>query len=68
MQVKLDREPKILGVYFSSMHTFSTHVKKTTEKAKKRLNDLKSLASTDWGQDKETLITIYKATCRSVLE
>ena len=50
------------------MHTFSTHVKKTTEKAKKRLSDLKSLASTDWGQDKETLITIYKATCRSVLE
>ena len=68
VQVKLDRDPKILGVYFSSMHTFSTHVKKTAEKAKKRLNVLKSLAGTDWGQDKETLITTYKATTRSVLE
>ena len=68
VQVKLDKDPKLLGVYFSTMHTFSTHCKKTASKAKKKLNVLKALAGTDWGQDKETLLITYKATCKSVLE
>ena len=67
-QIKLERDPKILGVTFSTMHTFSSHIKNAANKAKQRLNVLKSLAGTDWGQDKETIIMTYKSICRSVLE
>ena len=42
-QVKLDQEPKLLGVHFDTMYTFSKHIAKTVTKAKKKLNLLKSL-------------------------
>ena len=66
--VKLDKEPKILGVYFNTMHTYTSHIKQTATKARKKANVLKALAGTDWGQDQETIINTYKATTRSVLE
>ena len=67
-QVKLDQEPKLLGVHFDTMYTFSKHIAKTVTKAKKKLNLLKSLTGTDWGHDKETLCMTYKSTVKSVLE
>ena len=60
--VKLDKEPKILGVYFNTMHTYTSHVKNTVAKARKKVNVLKALAGTDWGQDQETIKNTYKAT------
>ena len=66
--VKLEREPKLLGVTFDSMHTFSKHAKITAAKGKKKINILKSLAGSSWGQDKNTMITTYKTICRSTLE
>ena len=66
--VKLDKNPKLLGVYFDTMHSFSFHIKETVKKAKKKVNILKALAGSSWGQDKETLIITYKAIGRSVLE
>ena len=50
------------------MFTFTSHIKHTAAKGKKRVNVLKALAGTDWGQEKETITNTYKATCRSVLE
>ena len=67
-QVKLEQQPKLLGVTFDTMLTFSKHANLAISKAKKRLNVLKSLAGTTWGQDKETIIITYKATIRSILE
>ena len=66
--VKLERTPKLLGVKFDTMFTFSHHIKDTINKAKSRLNILKSLAGSAWGQDKETILLTYKSVCRSVLE
>ena len=66
--VKLDRNPKLLGVHFETMHFFSSHATLTAAKAKKKVNVLKALAGTDWGQDKQTLIIMYKSIVRSVLE
>ena len=50
------------------MHYFSHHVKSTVTKAKSKVNMLKALAGSTWGQDKETLIIMYKSICRSKLE
>ena len=50
------------------MLTFSSHVKKAVDSTKKKINIMKSLAGSTWGQDKDTLIFTYKAIGRSVLE
>lgn len=42
-QVKLEKEPKILGVHFDTMFTFSKHVTNTVNKAKNGLMYLKPL-------------------------
>ena len=66
--VKLDKTPKLLGVTYDTMFTFSNHIKNTVAKCKKKLNILKALAGSSWGQDKETLILTYKSIIRSTLE
>ena len=50
------------------MHTFNQHTKLTASKESKKINILKSLAGSTWGQSKETLILTYKSICRRVLE
>ena len=66
--VALERHPKLLGVTFDTMFSYSSHVKGLVAKSKAKINAIKTLAGTTWGQDKDTLIMTYKATCRSVLE
>ena len=50
------------------MFTFSQHIKDTVKKSKTKVNILKSLAGSSWGQDKDTLLLTYKSVCRSTLE
>ena len=57
----LERHPKILGVTFDPHLCFHKHVNNIVERAKPRLSILKALCGTSWGQDKETLITTFKA-------
>ena len=66
--VPLEHEPKLLGVTFNTMHTFTPHVNKTVNKAKAKVNLIKAVAGSTWGQDKETLTLTYKAIGRSILE
>jgi hypothetical protein len=67
-QIPLEKTPKLLGVIFDTHLTFSKHIKSTIEKVKPRINIMKSLAGSDWGQDQETLVATYKSIGRSVLE
>ena len=66
--IKLEKKPKLLGVTFHTMHTFSEHINTTITKCNSKLNVLKALAGTSWGQDKETMLITYKSICRSILE
>ena len=66
--VPLEKNPKLLGVHFDSHLTFSHHITKITDSVKPRINMMKFLAGSDWGQDKETLVITYKAVGRSLLE
>ena len=66
--VKLERNPKLLGVTFDTMHTFTPHVNNTINTAKSKINLMKCVAGNNWGQSKETLSMTYKALARSTLE
>ena len=48
--------------------TMADHLKNLKEKATKRLNLVKRLASTKWGADKQTLRQLYMGYVRSVLD
>ena len=57
----LERHPKILGVTFDPHFRFHKHVEAIVKKAKPRLNILKLLTGTDWGQQKETILSTFKS-------
>ena len=63
----LCRTPKILGVTLDPHFTFTPHINEICERARSRLNVLKSLAGSTWGQQKETLLITYKALIKSLL-
>ena len=66
--VRLERTIKLLGVLYDTMFTFSHHVKETVKKGKAKVNILKALAGSSWGQDMETLTITFKSVVRSTLE
>ena len=66
--VPLENKPKLLGVIFDSLHKFCHHIQASVNNVKPKINILKLLAGTDWGQDQETLVSTYKSIGRSVLE
>ena len=59
------RNPKLLGVYLDTFFSFNAHCVQVANRVSKRNNVLKSLAGTNWGQQKETLLLTYKALGRS---
>ena len=62
----LVRNPRILGVTFDPHFTFTPHIKSIVSRAAPRLNILKALAGTKWGQQKETIIITFKSLIRSI--
>ena len=63
----LDRTPKILGVTLDPSLTFTPHTKEIKSKCTKRLNVLKALAGTSWGQQKETLTITYNSLIKPII-
>ena len=61
--VKLDPNPTLLGVKWDLSFTFCAHA--VAKKAAARLNCMRALASTEFGKDKECLLTTYKQLIRS---
>ena len=62
------KNPKILGLTFDTKLNFGKHIKITKEKADNANKIVKTLTSTSWGKQKETLIATYKAIVRPILE
>ena len=62
----LERNPRILGVTFDPHFTFSPHVASIVSRATPRLNLLKALAGSTWGQQMETIVLTYKSLIRSL--
>ena len=68
LTLDLVKTPKILGVTFDTAYTFTPHCKNSATKAKGRVNIMKALSGTSWGQSKETLLITFQAIVRPVLE
>ena len=56
----LERNHKILGVTFDPQLVFHKHMGENVKKAKPRLNIVRQLTGTDWGQQKETILVTFK--------
>ena len=59
---------KILGVTYDTSLSLKDHMHDIKQKCTHRLNTLRTLTGTDFGQHEETLTLIYKQCIRSVLE
>ena len=62
----LERNPRILGVTFDPHLTFSPLIASIVSRATPRLNILKALAGSTWGQQKETIVLTYNSLIRSL--
>ena len=65
--VPLNKTPKILGVTFDPMNTFSPHISSIAARASSRLQILKALAGTSWGQDKETIMLTFNSIIKPII-
>ncbi|HMG39082.1 MAG TPA: reverse transcriptase domain-containing protein [Nitrososphaeraceae archaeon] len=67
-QIKMDSKVKFLGVIFDSKLSWKPHIDYIIEKCKKRLNLMRAISGYGWGACKKTLLTIYRALIRSILD
>jgi hypothetical protein len=65
--IPLNKNPKILGVTFDTFFNFSYHVREIAIRLAHRLQILKALAGTSWGQQKETLLITFKCLILSII-
>ncbi|KAF2355087.1 Ribonuclease H domain [Trinorchestia longiramus] len=61
------RCPKIQEITFDPHFTFTPHINTICERARHRLNILKALAGSSWGQQKETITLTFKALINSIV-
>ena len=63
----LNKKSKVLGVTLDTQLTFTQHCNNIASKIQQRNNVLKAVGGSTWGCDKETIVTTYQATGRSLL-
>jgi len=66
--IEWKKEVKFLGVIFDTRLTWVQHIDYIVERCKKRLNFMRSVSGIAWGANKESLLIIYKALIRSVID
>ena len=66
VRLPLQRTPKILGVTFDPHLYFHKHVENLCSRASSRINILRALAGTTWGQHPETIVITFKSLIRSL--
>ena len=59
--IQFNNTVKLLGIYLDSKLTFKCQVESLVKKSKTGLNLMRAVSGTDWGGNKRTLLTIYKA-------
>ena len=66
-ELPLVHNPKLLGVYLDTFFLFNAHCVQVANRVSKRNNVLKALTGTNRGQQKDTLLLIYKALVRLIV-
>ena len=59
---------KFLGVVFDRHLTWSEHIQHVADRCRKRLNLMRAMAGSHWGASRDTLLMVYRALIRSVLD
>ena len=67
-QVPMEKYPKLLGVKFDPLFSFSQHADMVARKAAARLKILRALSDSDFGKDKECLLETFKAYIRPLFD
>ena len=63
-----EKYPKILGITFDPKLTYTRHITSIIDKARQSTKIIKTLTSTNWGKQKETITNTYKTLTRPLLE
>ena len=58
----------MLGIILDLKLTFSQHINVIVTKAKQTLNILKAFTSTSWGNQKELIVSTFKAITNPILK
>ena len=66
-EVPTVKKPKILGITFDNLLSFRQHAQDLKSKLHTKNNVLKALSGSNWGKEKEVMVTTYKAISQSVL-
>lgn len=67
-QLRQSTSFKYLGVVFDSKCLWKQQIEHISKRCVKRINFMRTISSSDWGAHPETLLVLYKATVRSVME
>jgi ribonuclease HI len=66
--IKMENKAKFLGMIFDRKLSWKQHIEYIIEKCKKRLNLMRAVSGYQWGASKKSLLAIYKALIRSILD
>jgi hypothetical protein len=66
--IPLNKYPKILAITWDTLLCFNHHINDIVARASCRLQILKALAGTTWGQCKETLLLTYKLLTQPLID
>ena len=59
---------KFLGILFDKKLTWNDHIQSIRNRCRKRINILKAVAGTSWGNKTKTLLMLYRSLIRSLLD
>lgn len=66
--IKIEKEAKFLGLYFDERLNWQSHFDYIIKRCNARLNLMRSVTGSSWGASKASLLLIYRALVRSVLD
>lgn len=67
-QIEYVEDVKFLGMIFDQKLTWKKHINYIEDRCKHRLNVMRAISGVDWGASKETLLMIYRAMIRSIID
>ena len=66
--IPMIKYPRLLGIIFDPLHTFSHHAASIARRASSRLNIMRALADSSFSKDKECLLMTFKMFVESLFD
>ena len=66
--LKWEKQVKFLGMIFDENLTWKAHIDYVVGRCKQRLNLMRCISGNSWGANKTSLLHIYRATIRSIID